>query len=258
MKKIFKKAFALIGLEIKRTGRGLCGCIFPLDKYISKVGGHSLKFAPSEKDRFKWLQHLNINTVIDIGANTGSFALEIHKILPRAKIYLFEPLEDCFRQLKENFKDLSYFQLFNIALGDKKGDTIIYHNEFPPCSSMLEGTEILREQLPFAQNVTKEVVKIDTLDNIAEKITLKENILIKMDVQGFEDRVIAGGRDVLKHSKLIIIETSFQEIYKGQPLFSNIYEVLINDLNFAYVGNWEQEKSPLDGAPFQETSLFIK
>ena len=41
-------------------------------------------------------------TVLDVGANTGQFALEIHKILPQAMIYSFEPLKDCYEQLMHN------------------------------------------------------------------------------------------------------------------------------------------------------------
>ena len=38
------------------------------------------------KNQYGWLRDLNINTVLDIGANTGQFATLIHDILPEADI----------------------------------------------------------------------------------------------------------------------------------------------------------------------------
>jgi hypothetical protein len=104
----------------------------------------------------------------------------------------------------------------------------------------------------------EEVILIDTLDNVAESLEIEKEILVKVDVQGFEDKVIAGGMKVLKQTKIVIIETSFREIYKSQPLFSDIYQTLVDELGFSYAGSWSQQKSPIDGSPFQEDSIFIK
>ena len=32
--------------------------------------------------------------------------------------------------------------------------------------------------------------------------------------------------DVLKRAKIVLVETSFYELYKGQPLFDGVYELL--------------------------------
>src|SRR6516164_5671930 len=42
------------------------------------------RFVPRQEDKFKWLQALNIRTILDIGANTGQFASEFRSILPEA------------------------------------------------------------------------------------------------------------------------------------------------------------------------------
>src|SRR5262245_8672853 len=42
------------------------------------------KFEREREDKFKWIRNLNIRTVLDVGANTGQFAGEIHAILPEA------------------------------------------------------------------------------------------------------------------------------------------------------------------------------
>jgi FkbM family methyltransferase len=262
MKSLVKTPLNLIGLEVKRTGKGLLGKLVPTERSIYLAGfpthikGLPLKVVPSEKDKFKWLQNMNIKTVIDVGAHTGEFALKIHQILPHAKIYSFEPLKDCFEKLNKNSKSIANLQCFNVALGEQRQETEIHHNDFSPSSSLLKLGEH-KEHFPFTQGSTKEIIQVDTLDNFTQKLSLQKNILLKIDVQGFEDKVIAGSLSTLSDVKLIIVETSFKELYKSQPLFSDIYYILTK-LDFIYLGSWGQLKSPIDGSPCQEDSIFVK
>ena len=43
-------------------------------------------------------------------------------------------------------------------------------------------------------------------------------VLLKVDVQGFEKSVFAGGKKTLKKTDIIISEVSFRQLYKDQPL----------------------------------------
>jgi hypothetical protein len=54
-----------------------------------------------EKLDTPWFKSFGIDTVLDIGANTGQFTKTILALLPNANIYSFEPLPDCFEQLQE-------------------------------------------------------------------------------------------------------------------------------------------------------------
>ena len=56
-----------------------------------------------------WLLQANINTVFDIGANVGQFAILIHEVLPTARLYSFEPLENCYEELKKRMKEVNNF-----------------------------------------------------------------------------------------------------------------------------------------------------
>ena len=68
----------------------------------------------------KWLLHSKINTIIDIGANIGEFTLIFAELFPEAEIYAFEPLPDCYNQLKTKTKHIPIISTFNIGLGSKK------------------------------------------------------------------------------------------------------------------------------------------
>jgi hypothetical protein len=80
---------------------------------------------------------------------------------------------------------------------------------------------------------------------------------VKIDVQGYEDRVIAGGDAVISRSKAMIVEVSFQELYEGQPLFDDIYQRL-KQKGFAYMGNLYQLLNPADAAVLQADALFVR
>lgn len=247
-KSFLKKIFSFLGFYITRTDSGI---------FVSKHNVVEYKFSPLEEEKYKWLQNMDINTVIDVGAHLGEFALQIHELLPNAKLYCFEPLPDNFIELKANLKDLSNFQAFNLAVGDQKGKVEMYRNDYSPSSSLMKMTKLHKDSFPFTSGEKLEKVEASTLDEIVKELELKDNVLLKIDVQGYEARVIRGAKNFLDHVNVIIIETSFYELYEGQLLFADIYE-LLSKQGFVYSGTWEQLRSPIDGTPLQQDSIFIK
>src|SRR6266545_4588510 len=77
-----------------------------------------------------WFHALNVTTVLDIGANTGPFAVTMNALLPNARIYSFEPLPDCFEALQVRMKDVQGFTALNIALGEQTGDLAFQRNAY--------------------------------------------------------------------------------------------------------------------------------
>lgn len=242
-KKFVKELFSLMGFKITRTGTGI-------------LSGRR-KFALLEKNRFKWIQDMNIKTVIDIGAHTGQSALQFHELFPASKIYSFEPLHDCFMQMNGRLKNVPNFKSFNLALGDKEGKLEIHRSEWSQSSSLRKMGNLHKKAFPFSSGESVQTVDVSTLDKVVQELDLEDNILLKIDVQGYEDKVIMGSQDTLKRVKVVIVETSFRELYEDQPLFSDVYELLCKQ-GFVYSGSWSESNNPLDGAPLQQDSIFIK
>jgi hypothetical protein len=86
---------------------------------------------------------------------------------------------------------------------------------------------------------------------------MPEPLLVKIDVQGYEDYVLRGGEQTIRRARLIIIETSFQAQYEAQPLFDDVYRTLTG-WGFAYVGAIDQLMNPSNGSIVQQDSLFIR
>jgi hypothetical protein len=82
------------------------------------------------------------------------------------------------------------------------------------------------------------------------------NLLVKLDVQGLEDKVIAGGNTTISQAACVLTEVSFQVLYDGQPLFDDIH-CSLQQMGFEYAGNWDQLLDPKDGKPLQADAIFI-
>jgi len=204
-----------------------------------------------------WLLKAGIRTVFDVGANTGQFAKAIHEILPEAFIYSFEPLRDCFVQLKKSMSDVGNFQGFNTALADSSGESAFYRSKWSPSSSLLKMARLHKDNFPFSEDCSAEVAQVRTLDECTKAMKIENEILVKLDVQGSEDKVIAGGKLLLQRAKVLIVETSMSTLYEGQPLFSDILKLLENQ-GYIYRGNISQLLSPLDQSVLQANSIFMR
>jgi len=234
-----------------------------LIKSIFRLAGLEIGFTRSNvinntelKRENKWLMDNQFHTIIDIGANEGQFAQKARKLFPNSKIISFEPIPSVYQKLKENFQEDKNFCAFNVGLGKKKECVKLTLNEYTPSSSILK-MEHHTEHFNFAVEQNEIEVQIDLLDNYQNEFDVTKPYLVKIDVQGYEDRVIEGGKSVLENAQMIITEVSFTSLYHGQVPFGHIYSVLL-DLGFKYVGNYEQLHSPVNNEILQADAIFVK
>jgi FkbM family methyltransferase len=206
---------------------------------------------------YDWLKEEQIRTIIDIGANEGQFARRINKLLPDAKIYSFEPLKQCRQKMKLMLGNIAKISIFPYAIGDKNGMVQMYKSTFTPSSSLLPMEKLHEDLFPYAKYNTIETVEIKKLDDAVQDLYMDKNILIKIDVQGYEDRVLKGGDGIIDKTRLVIIETSFKSLYKGQLLFNDIYSIL-HRKGFKFFGAEDRIRDPINGSTLQFDSVFIK
>lgn len=208
-------------------------------------------------NEYKWLQKLNIKTVLDIGANEGQFSEKARTIFKDAAIYAFEPLPVAFEVLKKNFASDNKFFPINLAAGEREETVEINLNESSASSSILPMTDTHTDNFSFAVKTKPVTVKVNTLDAVLKPHELQKPVLMKIDVQGFEDKVLAGAKGVIKNVDVIIIELSFKELYANQPLFDDIYNLLKQE-GFKFCGSLEQLRSPNDNEILQADGIFMR
>lgn len=203
------------------------------------------------------IRPFGIGTIIDVGANAGVFSCHMRHTFPEAQIYAFEPLADCYRQLVSSMTGDKGFHAWNTALGDTDGTAHIQRSSFHPSSSLLPMTDLHKMLYPKSKDIRFEKITVKRLDDVLHTALLPPHILVKIDVQGFEDKVIAGGVKIIADATVIVVETSFVPLYERQPLFGDIHTRL-SDLGFSYYGDLGRHYSHISKKLIYEDSLFIK
>ena len=177
----------------------------------------------------KILTHFKINIVFDVGAYTGTYAMSLRRFGYRGKIISFEPIRKSHDVLLRNSTvDKNWIVYSKIGLGDKKCLKDIYISKKADSSSFLK---IKKEHLrlePDSKVINKEKVFVDKFDNVIRKnkyINLSKSIL-KIDTQGYEYEILKGSKKEKKKIKLVQVELSLVELYKGQKNLEKILEFL--------------------------------
>ncbi len=213
--------------------------------------------------RLLGLANLPIRSVLDVGSNEGQFARYIRRIFPKADLYLFEPLPIAVAHLQPWVDRQNHGQhhvhLFPVALGDRDQPiSLQQHLYFSASSSILSTTRHCQDLYPMTRKQTTVTVPQRPLDQVLAELPsppVKE-ILIKLDVQGYEDRVIRGGMETFKRAIACIVEVSIDRLYEGQAQFQDIFQ-LLHQLGFDYIGNLDQVKGT-DGRVIFLNAVFCR
>ena len=234
-KDLVKKAFNLAGLDIIRA------CQNPRHTMLG-------------------IKRLPVRTVIDVGANEGQFAKWISSIFSEARIYCFEPLPRPFKALNGWAESRAgMVKTFNAALGDEEGIVQMHrHLEHDTSSSLLDTTNTGEKLYPFTKKQDVVTIKITTLDKAMASLSaeLVSDVLLKLDVQGYEDRVIRGSLETLGKTRVCILEVCLDSLYDGQASFIGLLNQM-RAMGFRYAGNLEQSYAH-DGHVVFLDAVFLK
>ena len=149
----------------------------------------------------------DISTFIDIGANVGYYTCLMASLNVK-NIYSFEPDKLSFQILKSNCRINTFkrdITLYNLALGGKQ-DSLLFN------SSNVANTGISGFNTLIENTTCQYFVDVEKLDNIISDYQITENILVKIDVEGWEYNVIMGGVSFFSTNKniSIILETEVE------------------------------------------------
>ena len=161
---------------------------------------------------------------VDCGCNFGAYSIPIAKEFEDQNIYAFDASKKAIHNLKQNIdlnkiKNINYF---NIGIGDK--NTEAYFNED---IDNLKNDGSFR----FTQNSNNEKINIYKLDDVFknEKISLRENIIIKLDLEGFDFLALKGLSETIQKSKVIILIEISKMLLENSEDFSNEFDLFIKN-----------------------------
>lgn len=153
----------------------------------------------------------------DVGTNVGTYTVIAGGVC-RAKTFAFEPVNSTYNSLLQNIKlnDIhNKVNALNIGLSDFEGDV-----EF---TIDLDAKNHVATASDTAKTTT---IKVEKLNAFSEY----NPILLKVDVEGYEERVLKGADKILSNTKLkaIIIEVNEE----GNRY--NVEENKVNDILLSY------------------------
>lgn len=145
--------------------------------------------------------------IIDIGANTGLYAITAAIENPSAKVYAFEPHPGIFKYLKNNIKtnSLDNITAEQSALTNHNGIIDLYipagmygeiEYKIPTTSSTL------KDFRKSSETITVPAIKLDTY---CKEKNIKDVDLLKIDTEGTEHIIIEGGLETITRDQPIII-----------------------------------------------------
>lgn len=182
--------------------------------------------ASTEHDRI--LRGLGLETVVDIGANRGQFALCIRRLYPVARIFSFEPLARPARVYIRNFGGDPRAHLFNKAIAPVTGSSAMHVSRWDVSSSLLPFAQAQHDNFLFTQESAQEIVSTSRLSECLEAASIDGCALLKIDVQGFELAALEGCGELLGRFSYVYVETSFVELYVGQALATEVMKYLLD------------------------------
>lgn len=201
-------------------------------------------------------QGIRAATVIDVGANTGQFAVAAAKILGCERVISFEPQPSCIGCLSKISKALPQIEVRPFALGERVGEVTIKINSHSHSSSILPLSARHLKAFPDAVESGEVSVSMLTLDKAFENEALKEPILLKLDVQGYETFVLKGAIETLNRIKYVVMETSFVPLYDGEATFLQLLDSM-NQRGFRFVRPIGFLEDPKSNEILQADVLFV-
>jgi FkbM family methyltransferase len=203
------------------------------------------------------MSSLRIDVVLDVGANAGQSARHLRSDLGfEGRICSFEPLSVPFRTLQSRAAEDPNWQAFNFALGDVEGVATMNVAANSESSSLLEMRPAHLEAAPESGFLGTEDVEIRTLDAIFDELCQAgDRVYLKLDTQGFEDRVLRGADRCLAKIDTVQVEMSLTPLYSDEPTFGELYQLLLGN-GYVMVGLEPGFTNPETGQLLQADAIF--
>ena len=229
-------------------------------KCFWKVGYDISRFTPTSHPiakRKRLFQSYEIDTVLDIGANSGQFAQKLKGDIGYThRILSFEPLCTAFKLLTANAEDDPAWEVYNFAIGDAEEKREINISKNSCSSSLLNMLPSHLKSAPNSKYIGKEVIDIKTIDSLfCDVCKGAKNVYMKIDTQGYESKVLKGAENSLANIDTVEMEMSLVPLYDGQLLFHEMCS-LMNKKGYTLVAIENGFSDPASGQLLQLDGVF--
>ncbi len=197
------------------------------------------------------------DSIMDIGAHRGEFALRAGAYFEPSRIWLVEADPSMAELLRRDYSGRAGWTIVHSAVSDTSGEIELRINEHRESSSILpiEGISA-RTFGKEMKEVNKVTVPALSLDDLFDRYDVPDIDLMKVDIQGAEKLLIEGGRNALGKVRSIYLEVNFERFYSGAPLFAEIDGALRN-CGFK-LRSFHETRLGSDGSLAYANALYIR
>lgn len=172
-----------------------------LGKILLSEGAHELSVLQVSEFILKNSAH---KSILDIGANIGTYSIPLALAFPEKRVYSFEIQKAVFYQLCGNvfLNRVSNVDVLNIGISGTEGVLDIPKIDYSKCwnvggySINDAALRVHRTDFPNQTIVGTEPAQVTTLDTLQSAIA--DIALIKLDIEGHEIEALKGGHGLLE------------------------------------------------------------
>jgi FkbM family methyltransferase len=164
------------------------------------------------------------DVVVDCGAAEGLFSLLVASRCK--KVYAIEPLQNFYNCLQKTFAEYSNVHVLHLGVSDEEGYATISENDIASSLSMGSGE-----------------VEVSTLD----KLFFEKDIpvtYIKIDVEGFDLKVLQGAKKLIEKYKPKIAVTTYHKAEHAVQIKDFLLSI-VPDYNLLTKGIYQETGSPV-------------
>ena len=140
----------------------------------------------------------DFRTIVDAGANKGDWSLIASELFPQASVHSFEIVPETYSRLVENCGQRKNIACHNVGLSDKEGTTTVFFS--PDKSGVATCVPNFSEQF-HKYEPEKIEARVSTGDLFCADHGIETIDFLKIDVEGYEHKVLKGFEGMLKKAK---------------------------------------------------------
>jgi FkbM family methyltransferase len=203
-----------LGLEVTKLGEG--------SAIVTRRGVKQHKVLSdylAREHMSRLMRKLDINCVLDVGANVGQYAQQLRRGGYAGRIVSFEPVPAIAANLREAARNDAEWRVIECALGDADEKAEI--NVRPgSMSSLLPSSEFGKDWHDRLKQSDTQKISVRRLDGLFDEAVEgidDPRVYLKLDTQGYDMQAFAGAGDRLKEIAGMQSEVACVPIYDGMP-----------------------------------------
>lgn len=166
--------------------------------------------------------------VLDVGANCGDYSVEVLQHLHcDLKLFCFEPAAEVFHSLQKRMSPFQNVLCLPFGFSDIEESTTLYSwGNSSPMSSLYDRFQLTHSN-GDGMGKKEEIINLKTIDAFCAEKRLDRVLLLKLDVEGHEIKVLEGAKRLIQAGAVDFIQFEFGGTNVDSRTFLHDFVVLL-------------------------------